>query len=184
MMKPMNDISFDKPVRPEIGLRLSLIILVSMTLASCGGDEGDLTRYINKIKSRPARQIEPIPEFAPLAKFQYPEDIARRSPFLPIEKKKKTDEQAPNQNRPKDPLESFPLDALKFVGILREGRMTWALIRLPDDKIARVRVGEYMGQNFGVVLSIKDNLIKLQETVQVAGKWQKKTTLLRLNVQD
>ncbi len=44
-------------------------------------DENELSQYINSIKSRPAKPIEPIPTFKPAPKFVYPENALRRSPF-------------------------------------------------------------------------------------------------------
>lgn len=166
--------------------RLSRILLISAIaalVAACSSGEGELNRYINKIKSRPARPIEPIPEFAPLPKFVYPEDVSRRSPFVPITKKLDLGS-APDKNRPRDPLEAFPLDALKFVGILKEGALVWGLIQQPDDKIVRVRAGQYMGQNYGQVTSINDKRIKLVETVQIGGKWTQRNTEISIDTKD
>jgi type IV pilus assembly protein PilP len=150
-----------------------------LLLASCGGDDTDLNNYINQIKSRPAAPIEPIPEFKPLPKFIYPEDTKRRSPFNPVVNQQ-SDDFSPNIKRPKQPLEVFPLDALKFVGILKNGPIVWALVSQPGGLVSRVKAGDYMGQNYGQVLLIKDKYIRLEETIQVSGKWEKK--LIRLNL--
>lgn len=160
--------------------KLVIMLLFSLVVA-CSGDNSDLSKYMNEIKSRPAKSIEPIPQFPDLPVFKFPANDPRRSPFKPVEQKKRNEIAAPDQNRSKDPLEFYPLDALKFVGTLKENNKTWGLIRDPDGKIVRVRIGEYMGQDYGVVISIKDEQIKLEETFKNAGKWEKRITTIDLD---
>ncbi len=62
--------------------------LLVLLLSSCSGDNSDLVKYINEVKSRPGRPIEPIPKFAPLPIFRFPENDNRRNPFKPIDQKR------------------------------------------------------------------------------------------------
>jgi type IV pilus assembly protein PilP len=158
-----------------------VIIGLTMLMACDPSEDSELRRYIDEVKARKARPIEPIPEFTPMTKFSYPENEHRRSPFKPIPVPQQIDVYAPNTNRPKEPLEAFPLDALKFVGILKEGPVVWGLIRQPDGLVSRVKVGDYMGKNFGQVRSIQETGIEIEETVQDTGKWEKKPFTLKLN---
>jgi len=157
-----------------------IVMGLSFLLISCSSDDSELTHYINKIKSRRPKPIEPIPDFEQLPKFTYPEGENRRSPFKPIIPKQQADLFAPNIKRPKQPLESFPLDALKFVGILKEDSNIWALIAQPGGMVTRVKMGDYMGQNYGQVISIKDKIIKIQEALKIGGKWEKKDISMSL----
>ncbi len=167
-------------IKPQ-HLKLWLISSLLLLLTACSGDNSDLVKYINDIKARPALKIEPIPQFAPLPIFKFPENDNRRNPFKPIDQKKRTDVFAPDQKRIKQPLESFPLDSLKFVGTLKEGSQVWALIKLPNDQISRIRIGDYMGQNYGRVIVIKDDLIKLEETIKNSGTWEKHITTVNIH---
>lgn len=153
--------------------------LLPLLLIACSSDDSELNRYINTVKTRPARPIEPIPEFQPLKKFIYPEVDNRRSPFKPVVVEQE-EAFAPNIKRAKQPLEAFPLDALNFVGILKEGPTAWALISQPGGLVSRVKPGDYMGQNYGQILSIQEKTIQLEETVKVAGKWEKKKITINL----
>lgn len=157
-----------------------LVIILSWLLNGCSGDNSDLVKYINDIKARPALKIEPIPQFAPLPIFKFPENDNRRNPFKPIDQKKRTDLYAPDQKRVKQPLEAYTLDSLQFVGTLKEGNAIWALIRQPDKQIVRIRIGEYMGQNYGRVILIKNDLLKLEETIKNSGAWEKQITTINL----
>lgn len=164
-------------------IRLGAALWVMLVfLTSCSDDISDLKKFIRTIKEKPAKHIESMPRFAPLPKFKYPEKDSRRSPFKPIDLIKKQDEFAPDQKRRKEPLEAFPLDALKFVGTWTESGVIWALIKLPDSKINRVHVGNYMGQNYGRILSITTNTITLEEAVKESGKWLKNITKIQLDV--
>lgn len=168
--------------------RISRCVLVSFFLASTSGcgssDEATLKRYILQVKSRPAHPIEPIPELKPLPKFIYPEADSRRSPFKARVVASKMDTFAPNVKRQKQHLESFPLDALKFVGILEQGATRWALIKEPSGLVSRVRAGDYMGQNYGQVTRINAKLVQLDEAVRIGGKWEKKSIVMNLSVPD
>lgn len=157
--------------------------LAILLLTACRSSEDELSRYIHAVKSRPPmpRSIEPIPEFKPLAKFTFPADEKRRSPFKPIERHGQMDMNSPNMSRLKQPLEAFPLDALKFVGILEQGHMIWALISQPGGLVSKARVGDYMGKNFGQITHITASKIDIEETVQLGGRWEKKHFSLNLN---
>lgn len=163
-------------------MRILPVILYTILLSACSNDSDSLDKYIDSIKARPANPIEPLPAFAPVPQFKYPEDANRRDPFKQPQALKKIDYSAPNPNRKKQPLEMFPLDALKFSGILKQGNLVWGLIAQPGGRITRIKTGDYMGQNYGRVLSITESGIKLQELVKNQGKWEKQFITLNLNV--
>lgn len=161
--------------------QLILIGVFSLLLAACSGDNNDLTQYIHRVKHRKTRAIEPIPVFKPLPPFKFPENEARRNPFKPMSAKKHVDPYAPDQHRLREPLEAYPLDSLKFVGTLTEDNKVWALIKEPDSQIIRVQIGNYMGQNYGRIAVIKNNALKLEETIKgSSGQWEKHMTTLEL----
>ena len=159
--------------------KFTIIVIFIISLSACAGDKSDLIQYINNIKSRPGTPIEPLPKFLPLPVFKFPEHDPRRSPFKSMEIKK--EQFAPDQKRKKQPLEAYPLDALKFVGTLKEQDQLWALITDPEKKVVPVKVGNYMGHNFGRIISIKSNEIKLEEIIKNSGTWEKKITIIHLD---
>ena len=161
-------------------INILLVSILSCLLNACSGDVSDLIKFINDTKARKVKSIDPIPQFAPLPIFKFPTNNSLRNPFKPIDQKKRTDLFAPDQKRKKQPLEAFPLDALKFVGTLKEGSNSWALIKQPDKQISRIRIGEYMGQNYGKVTTIKTDLITIEETVKNSGTWEKHVTTINL----
>ena len=75
---------------------------------------------------------------------------------------------------------AFPLEQLKMVGTLAQGKDTYALVRA-DKTLYRVKKGNYMGQNFGLITDVTDNEIKLKEIVQdSAGDWAERQSVLPL----
>lgn len=163
-------------------MNYKLLILVALLLVSCSDDNQDLSNYIKQIKQKKVRELEPIPNFTPLTGFKFPENTNRRNPFKPTNQRKTVDLQAPDKHRAKQPLEAFPLDSLKFVGTLKQDNEIWALIKEPSTQITRVRVGDYMGQNYGRIILIRNDVMKLEETVKgPSGAWEKHVTTLELN---
>jgi type IV pilus assembly protein PilP len=86
----------------------------------------------------------------------------------------------PELNRPRQPLEAFPLDAMTLVGsLIRQGQPV-ALIRI-DRLVHSVRPGAYLGQNYGKVIRITDTQVLLREIVQDAsGEWTERAASLQL----
>jgi len=161
------------------------LLLVCLIVGCSSSADSELARYIYEVKLRKSAPIEPIPELLPLETYIYPEHPERRNPFkLKAVKTQQVDMLAPNTARPKEPLEMFPLDALKFVGIWKQGGVTWGLVSQPGGVVTRVKVGTYMGQNFGRIISITETSLKLEERVQASGKWDSKITTFNLNTSE
>ena len=82
--------------------------------------------------------------------------------------------------RRKEALESFPLDAMAMVGSLQRGGRPVALVRI-DNLLYQVRVGNYLGLNFGRVTKIDETEVTLREIVQdPTGDWIERTASLVL----
>lgn len=87
---------------------------------------------------------------------------------------------APELNRRKEPLESYPLDALVVVGSLAQGGQRVALVNV-GGQLYQVRVGDYVGLNYGKVTRITETEVALREIVQDAvGEWVERTSNLQL----
>lgn len=157
-----------------------VMVLPSFMLLSCRSpDDNKLNHYINNIKLRPAKPIESLPNFKPLPLFIYPEEDIHRSPFKP-KVLSQGDVFSPNAERPRQPLEVFPVDVLTFVGTLSEGSTMWAFIKQPDGRVFRAKLGDYMGQNDGQIISINAKVIQLNETIRVEGQWQTRKVSIEL----
>jgi type IV pilus assembly protein PilP len=82
-------------------------------------------------------------------------------------------------------LEAYPLDNLRMVGTLEQGRGMFALVKTPDSSLYRVTAGNYMGQNFGYITQITDSSVTLKEIVQDGtGDWSERISTLQLVDED
>lgn len=149
---------------------LILLFVASVALGACGGDMDDLDRFINEIKARPGGRIEPLPEITPYEVFTYTADAhGFRSPFVPdspqVAGGPADGGTRPDETRSREFLESFPLDTLRMVGTLQLGGVNFGLVQTSDGLIHRVIQGNYMGQNDGRIIEIRDSEIELIEII-------------------
>ncbi|HRJ51725.1 MAG TPA: pilus assembly protein PilP [Candidatus Thiothrix moscowensis] len=151
------------------GIKLSAGLVLLASLAGCTQDSTDLDQYMASVKARPPAQIEPIPEIKPYVRFIYPgHDI---DPFdadilKPDVAPGADGGVSPDPNRVPEFLEGFPLDGLRMVGTVYQGKDLWALIRIPDGAVHRVKVGNYMGKNHGKVTKVEETKVALLELVE------------------
>lgn len=86
----------------------------------------------------------------------------------------------PELSRRKEPLEVTPLDTVTMVGSLTKAGQPVALVRV-DNLIYQVRVGNYLGQNYGRITSVTEASVVLREIVQdAAGEWTERPATLQL----
>ncbi len=142
--------------------------LAATLLSGCSKDISDLEQYVAEVHARPGGRIEPLPQIKPYDTFVYSASDLR-SPFLPAVEN--TPENAflssvrPDQARPREFLERFPLDTLQMVGTLNLGGGKYALVRDADGLLHRVREGNYMGQSEGQITEVSASDIKLIEII-------------------
>jgi len=138
---------------------IQILSLSAIMLAGCSSDDTDLQEFIDQTRSKHLGSVEPLPQFKPYQNFVYSAG-SLRDPFEPAfeENTKKEDEGlTPDQQRPREPLESFPLDTLRMVGILEQNKQIWGLIKDPQNIVHRVQVGNYAGQNEGQIVSVSED---------------------------
>jgi type IV pilus assembly protein PilP len=159
--------------------------LTCLALVACSGEQhSDLRQFVRDSDNMPRGRIPPLPEVKPYEPFEYAAfDLV--DPFVPrkIEAPRtaKADPRLPDPNRRKGPLEAFPLENLKMVGSLSQKQEHFALIKTPDNNLYRVKMGDFMGQNFGRVIDITESAVKLKELIQDSGNdWKEEERLLLL----
>lgn len=163
-----------------------LMVFAVLALAGCGGDEfQDLRDFVKNAGADMRGKVEPPPEIKPYEPFSYDNSAAIQDPFKPRKADPKNASRAginqPNLDRPKEALEEFPLESLRMVGYLQQGNVGYAVIRSSDGKLHRVKTGNYVGLNFGQILSVSDAEIKIKEMVQdSAGDWAERESSLQL----
>jgi type IV pilus assembly protein PilP len=171
--------------------RWLLMGFAALVLAGCGAsDEDELRQWVAEQRNQTRPKVEPIPEPKQFTPQAYTEGSAT-DPFSmqKLAQAFKTESTqvtanaalvAPEMARRKEALEAYPLDAMTMVGSLNKAGQPVALIRL-DNLLYQVRVGNYLGQNYGRITKIGETEITLREIVQDAtGDWVERAASLQL----
>jgi type IV pilus assembly protein PilP len=161
--------------------------LLGLVLVACSGEEfGDLKAEL-KDKTKDLRgKIDPLPVVKPYEPVPY-KAFDQADPFSTAKIELVTKSAStggggpkPDLNRPKEPLEAYPLESLKMVGVLQQKKASYALVKA-DSGLYRVKVGNYMGQNFGLITTITESQVELRELIQdAAGDWTERQSTLQL----
>ena len=167
--------------------RLALAVLSAAAMVGYGAELDELQQWMEQQR----REVKPnVPPLQPPKKFD-PQPYAVADAVEPFSTQKlavalKRDERAPSSllagelKRRKEPLEAYPLDNMTMVGSVNKQGRPFALLRV-DGLLYQVKVGDYMGQNYGRVLRIGDTDLVLREVVQdAAGEWIERNSTLKL----
>lgn len=159
-------------------------LLSAALLGGCGGGDADLRQYIAEVKARKSRDIEPMPQVKTYQPFEYLAD-GRRDPFVLVEPAALSMPSAgprPDLHRNREPLEEYPLDALRMIGTIATGARTFALIKAPDGVVHRVTLKDHLGQNYGQIVRISESEISLLELVPDGfGGWMQRPASVALS---
>ena len=165
--------------------QLLLIVGIIFLTGCTSGDISDLQAFVAQIKATYKGKVEPIPEYKNLPPYEYAAfDI--RDPFNPvvdIEVISSTySGPKPDENRAREPLEEFSLDSLRMVGTLAQNENDWVLIKDPDGLLHRITTGNYLGRNYGKVISVNDEIVSLVELVPDSkGGWMERSASIALS---
>jgi type IV pilus assembly protein PilP len=170
-------------------VRHHLVIIAVLALAACGGEEhGDLKQELNQLTKDFRGRVDPLPQVRPYEPVPYTAE-GQTDPFRPDRIDVAQRRLAPNassarvdkeRDRPKEPLEAFPLESIQMMGTITQDKETFALVKAGPN-LYRVRKGNYMGQNFGVVTGIDESQIALKELIQDSGgEWVERNSALQL----
>ena len=168
-----------------------LFFALALVVSGCGssGDD-DLRQWMTDLRATTKPRVTPLTE----PKQFLPEAYAMESGLEPFNSVKLTQALrrestqsasnaaliAPEMARRKEPLEAYPLDVMAMVGSLDKKGTPTALLKV-DKLLYQVKVGNYLGQNYGKIIKISEGAIQLREIVQDAtGDWVERMTSLDL----
>ena len=163
-------------------------ITVSSLLAGCGdGGLQELKQWMDEVRRQTPVSVQKLSEPKKFIPFAY-SGKNEPDPYSPAKlsiafAKAQADTGGglkPDLERRKEPLENYPLDSVKMVGTLQKPGLSYALLQV-DKAIFQVKVGNYIGQNFGMVTRITDTEVELKEIVRdAAGEWVERPAKLEL----
>ena len=173
----------------KVATKVIGVMLVAAGLSACASDQDDLQRWLAEQRA----QVKPsVPRITEPKKFT-PQTYTEASSFEPFNMLKLTQALRRESNQPstseliapelarrKEALEAFPLDAMAMVGSMNRNGQPVALVRV-DKLLYKVRVGEYLGLNYGRITRINETEVALREIVQdAAGEWIERVATLQL----
>ena len=171
-----------------------MAVLMALALSGCGsGDVDDLQNWMKEQGDNLRGTVQPLPPFVPYNPVVYDAfDLVDPFSVAKLDVEKRSARPADlEKNHLKEPLEAYDLEKLVMRGTLFTkgtakvpGRLE-AIIEAPDKATYQVKVGSFMGQNFGRVTKISETEIELKETVEDSnGEWVERTTTLPLAEQE
>ena len=165
-------------------MRRAAILLGCLMLAACGGeDHQDLRQWMKESTKDFKGKIPPLPEIKSFPTVAYEAgDLVEPYNASKIEPERKAGGGGikPDLDRRKEPLEAYPLESLKMVGTLTKGKMVHALVQA-EKNLHQVKIGNYMGQNFGIITDINETEVQLKELVPDSlGDYTERTSTLQL----
>jgi len=164
-----------------------LLIIGLFSLNGCSGENGDVVAYVDSVKKTAGGKINELPPAKPAIVEEYTAENLR-SPFdesvvkeVVVENKDDVESETTVKQQPKPDasrtryfLEKYPLNSFIMVGTLKKENHIWGIVEDQAGLVRVVKVGDYIGQNSGKIVSISEDSIKLIETVPDGnGGWTK-----------
>jgi type IV pilus assembly protein PilP len=172
--------------------RAAIILVIGLLGAGCAGDGvDDLREFTDSTHKNTKPRVEPIPEVKVSERFAYsaydlPDPFGPDNLAPAASAAAQADDDSgprPDETRPKDPLEEYPLDALQMVGTLERDKKRYALVKVTVGvgEMYRVKVGDHVGKNYGMITRISEDQVVLVELVKSAlGKWVEREATLQI----
>jgi len=163
-------------------------LLLPLLLVACG-DSGtqEVRQWMDQVRRETPVSIHKLSPPKTFTPFTYneqnqvdPFNPAKLSTAIAQQQAHDTSRFKPDMNRRREPLEGYPLDTIQMVGILEKPGTRWAILKA-DKAVYQAKVGNYVGQNFGLITKISDTEVDIREVVQDAsGEWVERKAKLEL----
>lgn len=159
-----------------------------VALSGCGdGGVQEVKAWMNDVRRQTPVNVQKIQEPKTFTPFAYggkdeadPFSPAKLADALAKTQASASNSIKPNLERRKEPLENYPLDTIRMVGTLERPGVSYALLQV-DKSVFQVKVGNYIGQNFGMITKITESEVELKEIVRdPAGEWVERKAKLEL----
>ncbi|AWI75932.1 MAG: pilus assembly protein PilP [Azoarcus sp.] len=164
-------------------MRKFLLLISCIALTGCADDQEDIQSWMAEQSAGMRGVVKPLPEIKVFSVVDYA-GAALIEPFkasrIEPERKNGGGGLRPDPDRRREPLEAYPLESLRMVGILTQDNVSQALIQA-DKSLYRVKAGNYLGQDYGVITAVTDSSVELRELVEdVNGDWVERASSLQL----
>jgi type IV pilus assembly protein PilP len=160
----------------------------AVSLAGCADDQAELREWMQSVRASVKPVHHPISEPRRFEPYRYdnegqvdPFSVARLGGAPGVAHAgAPAGGLKPDTTRPREALEAYPLDAIRMVGHLANRQGQYALLQA-ERLVYQARVGNYAGQNYGMITRISETEVALKELVQDAvGDWVERETTLQI----
>lgn len=167
-------------------------LMATLLLAGCGdSDVREVRDWMEQVKRDTRPAVKPLPEPKDFLPYAYgakdavdPFDANKLLGELARAAATSNNPNQPDLQRPRELLETFPLDTMQMVGTMEKGGTRFALLQI-ERALYQVKAGQRIGQNFGVVTHVGEDAVDIRETVQdAAGEWTGRMTKLELQTKE
>jgi type IV pilus assembly protein PilP len=167
-------------------------LMATLLLAGCGdSDVREVRDWMEQVKRDTRPAVKPLPEPKDFLPYAYgakdavdPFDANKLLGELARTAATSNNPNQPDLQRPREQLETFPLDTMQMVGTMEKGGTRFALLQI-ERALYQVKAGQRIGQNFGVVTHVGEDAVDIHEVVQdAAGEWTQRMTKLELQIKE
>ena len=171
-------------------MRTTLVVCAATLMTACTwSSQSELQEWMNQVRQTMKPNVQPVPEPKEFTPQAY-DSKAQVDPFdgqkiqMAVARQQQARASAssikPDLDRRRETLEGFPLDQVRMVGMMQQAGSNVALLE-SNGTTHMVRVGNYVGQNFGLITRISETEVQLKEIVQdAAGEWVERPARLEL----
>jgi type IV pilus assembly protein PilP len=163
-----------------------LMTAVTLSLVACSSEQTELQAWMDQETKAVLPTKEKISEPKVFEPYRY-ENATQTDPFsttklsIALDRMQKSKGGLkPDLNRRREVLENYPLENIRMVGHLANTKASFALLQA-ENVVYQAKIGNYLGQNFGVITKMNDGEVLIKELVQdAAGEWTERETALRI----
>ncbi|GHT92200.1 hypothetical protein AGMMS49545_09390 [Betaproteobacteria bacterium] len=171
------------------------IVLVALLVAACS-NQGNIQNWMDEETSKMRPSVPPLPQVKPYEAVPY-EVASALDPFnsskiVPEGKGRhigKGGDLEPDfeaRNDRNNILEKVPLESVQLIGVMNLNNTIMAAVQVESlQLIKQVKVGDWIGVDFGVITQIKEQEIVIKEVIEdPSGEWVERVNALQLLVKE
>jgi type IV pilus assembly protein PilP len=169
--------------------RILMVFWVALMVAACGGD-ADIQAWMQEKTSEMRPKVEVVPPVKPHEVVAY-EVAGMLDPFNPSKLIPERDspprggEGMPDfeaRELRNNILEKVPLESIHLIGIMNINNQPLAAVEIPElSLIKQVKVGDWLGVDFGKITQISNQEITVKEVIEdPSGEWIERINSLQL----
>lgn len=177
-------------------MRILLVALCSIFLFGCSSAEHEeLQQWMRDVSKDMVGKVSPLPQIRPYEPVAYTvEDMPEPFNTEKIEPEGKgrrgsgkgigvqPDFEAREMRN--SIMEKYPLESMRMIGFMNINNKAMAAVQV-DQVVSQVKVGEYIGLDFGKIIKITDQEITIQEVVEdSSGDWSERVNTLQLQAKE